>query len=54
MPDNFFGRMVCPRVNKSLTVVTGYKTLSNVVLKTEALPDVGYYIDGIFLTETSR
>ena len=48
MPDNFFGRMVCPHVNKNLVVVTGYKTLSNVVLKTEALPDAGYYIDAIF------
>jgi hypothetical protein len=48
IPDNFFGRMVGPRVNKDLSVVGDDKTLSNVVLKTEALPDAGYYIDGIF------
>src|SRR3984957_17154807 len=48
MPDNFFGKIVCPRVNKELMAVTGFKTFSNIVLKTEALPDIGYYIDGKF------
>ena len=48
IPDNFFGRVVCPRVNKELVAVTGFKTFSNVVLKTDALPDIGYYIGGNF------
>jgi hypothetical protein len=48
IPDNFFGRAVYPRVNRDLMVVTGLKSFSNVVLKTEALPDIGYYFGGNF------
>src|SRR5262249_29844047 len=48
IPDNFYGKLVCPRINQGLTGVTEVKTFSNVVLRTKALPDVAYYIDGIF------
>src|SRR5262245_3797578 len=49
IPNNFFGKLVCPRINKGLMqVVPDVKTLSNVVLRTEALPGIAYYIDGIF------
>jgi hypothetical protein len=47
IPDNFYGRFVVP---KDLYLVTYFKTLSNAILKTCALPDVAYYIDGIFYT----
>jgi hypothetical protein len=48
IPDNFFGSVVCPRVNGQLIVLSRLKSFSNVALKTEALPDIGYYIDGNF------
>ena len=49
IPDNFYVKTVCPRINsKELRHMTDYKSFSNVVLKTEALPDIAYYIDGIF------
>jgi hypothetical protein len=48
IPNNFFGQWVRPRLNNGLMVVPDLKTFSNVVLRTEALPDVAYYIDGIF------
>jgi hypothetical protein len=48
IPNNFFGKWVRPRLNNGLMVVPDLKTFSNVVLRTEALPDVAYYIDGIF------
>ena len=44
----FFGRLVSPEINKKLGVISEFKTFSNVVLKSEALPDLGYYIDGVF------
>src|SRR5262249_12393211 len=50
IPDNFFGRFVVPKANKNLGIVTSFRTLSNAILKTCALPDVAYYIDGIFYT----
>jgi len=48
IPDNFFGKVVLPVINKELGAVARFKSFSKVVLKTEALPDVAYYIDGIF------
>jgi hypothetical protein len=48
IPDNFFGEFVVPKGNKALRALTAFKTFSNIVLKTEALPDIAYYIDGIF------
>ena len=48
IPDNFFGRLVCPGINKELQAVTSFKSFTRVVLKTELLPDIAYYIDGFF------
>ena len=48
IPDNFFGRLVAPKINKELRSAARFKTFTNVVLKTNALPDVAYYLDGIF------
>jgi hypothetical protein len=49
IPHNFYIKTVCPRINsQELRHVTDYKSFSNVVFKTEALPDIAYYIDGIF------
>jgi hypothetical protein len=51
IPDNFYVKKVCPRINsKELRHLTDYKSFSNVVLKSEALPDIAYYIEGIFYT----
>jgi hypothetical protein len=46
IPDNYFGRIVWPTVNNGLGQLTHYKTFTNVVFNTDALPDVGYYING--------
>ena len=45
---NFFGKLVVPRVNKELVTTTHFKSFSNVVLRTDALPDIAYYVDGVF------
>ncbi len=47
IPDNFFGQMVWPKINNGLDFLADVKTLSRVVLRTEALPDIAYYIDGV-------
>lgn len=47
IPDNFYGEFVLPKINKELGAVAKFKSFSNVVLKTEALPDVAFYIDGV-------
>lgn len=45
IPDNFFGTLVSPTLG--LSQVSGYKTFSKIILKTELLPDLAYHIDGI-------
>ncbi len=52
IPDNYFGRIVIPAVNGGLRFVPDYKTFSNIVLRTEALPDIAYYIEGVFYDRT--
>src|SRR5258708_22238046 len=54
IPDNFFGRCVFPTVNNGLGAFTHYKSLTNVVLKTEALPDIAYRIDGLTYDQALR
>ncbi len=48
IPDNFFGRVVVPLLNRRLGVITAVKTLSARVLQSDALPDIAYHVDGIF------
>lgn len=47
IPDNFFGWFVRP---KNLGHIAKFKTLSKAILRTSALPDVGYHIEGVFYT----
>jgi hypothetical protein len=47
IPDNYFGLVVMPAVNSSLRTIASFKTFSHVVLSTEALPDIAYYIGGL-------
>jgi hypothetical protein len=47
IPDNFFGRLVWPAVNNGLGNLTHYKSLTKILLKTEALPDLAYRLNGV-------
>ena len=48
MPDNFYHLRVLPKVANAITRVTGHKSFTNLVLKTQALPDLAYRIGGNF------
>ena len=48
MPDNFYHLKVVPRISDAASVATVLKSFTNVVLKTEALPDLAYHIGGVF------
>lgn len=48
MPDNYYHLVVVPRISKGLAAATDKKSFSDIVLDTEALPDIAYYIDGVF------
>jgi len=46
IPLNYYAKYVLP--DPSLARVSSVKTFSKVVLKTDALPDIGYYLNGKF------
>jgi Sugar-transfer associated ATP-grasp len=52
IPDNYFGNVIAPRVNKGLGGATEFKSFTNAVLKTDYLPDIGYHIDGVLYDRT--
>ncbi len=48
MPDNFYHLIVVPRITKGLAELGDLKSFSNIILRTNALPDLAYHIDGLF------
>jgi hypothetical protein len=54
IPDNFYGRVVCPNVNHGLRFVADLKTFSNVVFRSNSFPDVAYLIDGTYFDRDRR
>lgn len=51
IPDNYFGRVVVPKVNNGFRN-TSLKTATNLLLNTPALPDIAYVIDGALYDRT--
>ncbi|MGM0739550.1 MAG: hypothetical protein ACQETM_10380, partial [Bacteroidota bacterium] len=47
IPSNFFDVRVTPVINKSVGKATRLKTFTNLILKSESIPDIAYYIDGV-------
>lgn len=45
IPDNYFGWVVAPKVNKDLGKLSNIKTLSKKIIQTDLLPDSYYMID---------
>lgn len=48
MPDNYFGRVVCPKVNGEFRRLGDLKTMSKRILQTDAIPDLAYYINRVW------
>ena len=46
IPDNFYGRIVCPNINHSIRHVADLKTFARVMFRTDAFPDAAYLIGG--------
>ncbi len=46
IPDNYFGRYIAP--NQGLPIVSLYKTFSKIAIKSHLLPDLAYYMNGVF------
>ncbi|SDO04412.1 sugar-transfer associated ATP-grasp domain-containing protein [Alkalicoccus daliensis] len=50
IPDNFFGYVVAPKVNKGIGKIANVKTLSKKIIGSELLPDKFYWIDNALYT----
>ena len=48
MPENFYHHVVVPGIIKGLADISAKKSFSNLLLRSSALPDIAYHIDGIF------
>ncbi|MEI3611401.1 sugar-transfer associated ATP-grasp domain-containing protein [Pseudogracilibacillus sp. SO30301A] len=45
IPDNYFGYIVAPKVNKGIGEISNIKTMSRKIVQTDLLPDKFYMID---------
>ena len=54
MPENYYHIEVVPRIIKGLADITTLKSFSNLLLRSDALPDIAYHIDGIFYDRDYR
>jgi hypothetical protein len=45
IPDNYFGYVVAPKINKGIELISGKKTLSKKIIGSDLFPDKFYLID---------
>jgi hypothetical protein len=48
IPDNYYGRVVCPKINGEFRNLGDLKTLSKRILQTDSIPDLAYYMNSIW------
>lgn len=48
MPDDFYHMKVVPKIANGLTRITHIKSLTGILLETEALPDLAYHVGGVY------
>lgn len=54
IPDNYYGLVVDPHKSGEVAKVALIKSFTNRILNTEALPDLGYVIDGLYYSRDYR
>ncbi len=47
IPSNFFDDRITPAINKSVGKATRLKTFTNLILRSNSIPDIAYHIDGV-------
>ncbi|ACB86095.1 sugar-transfer associated ATP-grasp domain-containing protein [Natranaerobius thermophilus] len=51
IPDNYFGYIVAPKINKQIGRIANIKTLSKKIIDTNLIPDKFYFIDNTWYDE---
>jgi hypothetical protein len=52
IPDNYYGKIVVPRLKGLYGEISEVKPLSSKLLNTDRLPDIAYYVNGLFFSPT--
>lgn len=50
IPDNYYGKVVVPKLKGNYGTIAGYNSLTSRLLKTSLFPDLMYYVNGIWTT----
>jgi len=51
IPDNYYGKVVVPKLKGDYGKVSDLKPLSKIILKSDVLPDIAYYVNGLFFSK---
>jgi len=50
IPDNYYGKIVVPKIKGDYGKIADYKTLTNRLFKSEQFPDILYYTNGLWIS----
>ena len=51
IPDNYYGRVVVPAIKGSYGNTSNLKPLTNKLFKSDAFPDIAYYVNGLWISK---
>lgn len=51
IPDNYYGMIVVPKLKGLYGMITEAKSLTSKILFTDSLPDIAYYVNGLFFSK---
>ena len=51
IPDNYYGKIVLPAINNKIGEVSDVKTVTNVIFRSESIPDIGCFANGLFFSD---
>ena len=54
IPDNYYGVFLVPKLKGLYGRISGAKSLSSKLLNTDKLPDIVYYVNGLFFTSSMK
>jgi hypothetical protein len=50
IPDNFYGKVVVPKMQGEYGKISDLKLLTNTIFRSDTFPDIAYFVNGLFFT----
>ena len=54
IPDNYYGSIVCPTINKSLSNASRFRSFARLMTNDDCIPDLGYIINGRYFNQNFK